>query len=106
MQISSKPFMLVPWVDSLSMGPESRNSVTPKVTASATAQSVPRYRFPETAMPQSITGIILKLFPSICTGKLTYFRASYWQELASTLEKEIATYFQRGAVFLGDSPFP
>merc|ERR1719162_438649 len=48
-------------------------------------------------MPQTMTGIILKLFASICTGKLTYLSASYWQVLAYTFDREIATYFQRGA---------
>merc|ERR1719238_1598894 len=48
-------------------------------------------------MPQSITGIILKLLPSICTGKDTYFKASYWQVVAATFDSEITRYFQIGA---------
>ena len=44
-------------------------------------------------MPQSMTGIILKLLPNICTGKLTYFKASYWHVLAKTLDKDTAMYF-------------
>jgi hypothetical protein len=51
-----------------------------------------------------MTGAILKLLPSICTGKLTYFNASYWHELAYTFEKEMATYFHRGAAFRKLSP--
>mmetsp|Transcript_55901 Transcript_55901/g.120308 ORF Transcript_55901/g.120308 Transcript_55901/m.120308 type:complete len:90 (-) Transcript_55901:247-516(-) len=57
-------------------------------------------------IPHNITGIILKLFPSICTGKETYFRASYWHHEAATLEIEIAKYFQSGAALFMDSPFP
>ena len=66
-----------------------------------------------------MTGIILKLFPNICTAKETYFSASertaglsekhgtylrfrvsgasYWQELAYTLERDTTRYFHSGA---------
>merc|ERR1719272_2668842 len=80
-----------------------RNSVTPPVTAAATIQSVSAYCFWEIRIPQIMTGIILKLFPSICTGKDTHFKASYWQDVAATLLREMAKYFQRGALLTGDS---
>merc|ERR1719174_1824463 len=86
------------------MGPVIKNSVTPPVTHKATIQSRSEYLFPEIAIPHTITGIILKLFPSICTGKETYFNASYWQVLAPTLENEIAKYFQKGAALTKFSP--
>merc|ERR1719277_1499720 len=101
---SAKPYVLLPWSEWLEMGPVIKNSTTPPVTAKAIIQSVTLKRFPDTAMPQIMTGIILKLLPSICTGKLTYLRASYWQVLAYTFEKEIAKYFQRGAPLMSDSP--
>merc|ERR1719487_2818051 len=76
--------------------PVIKNSVTPPVTAAATSQSFIPYDFPEMRMPQIITGIILKLFPSICTGNDTHFNASYWQVVAATLLMEIAKYFHSG----------
>merc|ERR1719440_2603089 len=85
--------------------PVIRNCVTPHVTAPAIAQSLTPYFFPEIRILQSITGIILKLLPSICTGKDTHFNASYWQVVAATLLREIAKYFHRGALFTGDSWF-
>merc|ERR1719235_2714094 len=101
---SAKPYELLPWSEWLEIGPVIKNSTTPPVTENAIIQSVTLKRLPDTAMPQSMTGIILKLLPSICTGKLTYFRASYWQVLAYTFEKEMAKYFQRGAPLMSDSP--
>merc|ERR1719478_270269 len=47
-------------------------------------------------MPQPITGTILLLFPSICTGNDTYFSASYWHVVATTLDKATRKYFQTG----------
>ena len=32
-----------------------------------------------------MTGIIFAHLPSVCTGKLTYLSASYWQNVATTL---------------------
>merc|ERR1719316_890160 len=103
---SAKPYMLSPWSECAAlMLPVIKNSVTPPVIANAISQSFIPYDFPDMMMPQSITGIILKLFPSICTGKDTHFNASYWQVVAATLLIEIAKYFHRGALFTGDSWF-
>ena len=41
-------------------------------------------------LPQSMTGSILAHLPSVCSGKVTYFRASYWQVVAATLESDTA----------------
>jgi hypothetical protein len=51
-----------------------------------------------------MTGSILKLLPSICTGKDTYFKASYWQVVAATFERDMTMYFQIGALFSKLSP--
>ncbi len=52
--------------------------------AAAANQSVTEYLFPEIAIPNDVTGIILELFPSIDTGK-TYFNALCWHVLAATI---------------------
>merc|ERR1740121_437160 len=83
------------WCDEL-VGPVIRKSVTPAVTATATTQSRKLYLLRLIAMPQTITGNILKLLPSICTGKEMNFSASYWQVVAKTFDREITTYFQGG----------
>mmetsp|Transcript_48689 Transcript_48689/g.155596 ORF Transcript_48689/g.155596 Transcript_48689/m.155596 type:complete len:237 (-) Transcript_48689:180-890(-) len=101
----SSPRTLLPLSFGEAVGPVIRNSVTPKVTAAATSQSWMLYCFPDIAMPHNITGIILKLFPSICTANETYFRDSYWHVLAKTLENEMMRYFHTGALFTNDSPF-
>jgi len=44
-----------------------------------------------------MTGIILAVFASVCVGKLTYRKASYWHPVASMLENAIALYAERGA---------
>merc|ERR1719181_206187 len=87
------------------MLPPSRKMVQPAVTDDAMSQSVTAYFFPFTAMPQPMTGTILELFPSICTGNETNFSASYWQVVAQTLEMLIAAYFHIGGTDLTDSPF-
>eukprot|EP00959_Pyramimonas_sp_CCMP1952_P193872 4054064-Pyramimonas_sp.AAC.2 len=40
------------------------------------------------------TGIILAHLPSVCTGKLTYFSASYWQVVAVTFDRDTMQYSQ------------
>merc|ERR1719159_2212814 len=103
---SAKPYMLSPWSECAAlMLPVIRNSVTPPVIASAISQSFIPYIFPDMMMPQIITGIILKLFPSICTGKDTHFNASYWQVVAATLLIEIAKYFHSGHLGAASSEF-
>mmetsp|Transcript_71615 Transcript_71615/g.197731 ORF Transcript_71615/g.197731 Transcript_71615/m.197731 type:complete len:243 (-) Transcript_71615:213-941(-) len=92
-----KPLKLLPVSFGDSVGPVRRNSVTPTVTTIATSQSRAPYCLRAIAIPHSITGIILKLFPSICTTKDTYFSASYWQVLAYTFESEMIRYFQSDA---------
>merc|ERR1740138_42186 len=93
------PWTLVPCECEGAMLPVSKNSVTPPVTQQAMAHSVTVYRFCEMSIPQHMTGIILKLFPSICTGKDTYLKASYWHQDAATFEIEMAQYFHTGAAF-------
>ena len=53
-----------------------------------------RHHLKALAKPQK--GALQQLLPDICTGKDTYFSASYWHHVAATLDKEIAKYFQRG----------
>ena len=86
------------------IGPVMRNSQTPLKMAMARAQSMHVKCFPLTAMPQTMTDIILKLSPKIWTGKLTYFSISYWQALAETLNTDTATYLHKGATYLILSP--
>mmetsp|Transcript_5920 Transcript_5920/g.12805 ORF Transcript_5920/g.12805 Transcript_5920/m.12805 type:complete len:214 (-) Transcript_5920:185-826(-) len=102
---SKKPLKLLLASTLECVGPVIRNSVHPIVTDRAIIQSRALYDLPEMIMPQIMTGIILKLFPNICTAKETYFSASYWQELAYTLERDTTRYFHSGASFFIDSPF-
>ena len=41
---------------------------------------------------QTVTGLVLKLFPNIWRGRFTYRSASYWHLLAQAFDTEIATY--------------
>ena len=57
-----------------------------------------------------MTGIILKLFPSICTGKDTYFSASYLGRHASdrlsheSRQTENVFCAKPGSAYRGDIP--
>merc|ERR1719424_1123556 len=97
--------MLLLWSFGEPIGPVIQNSVTPKVTPAAIPQSIHPCFLPDIAMPHNMTGIILKLFPSTCTGNETYFKHSYWQVVAATFEREITKYFQMGAWFSKPSLF-
>jgi hypothetical protein len=44
-----------------------------------------------------MTGIIFAHFASVCTGKLTNFNASYWQDVANTFDKDTPAYLYKGA---------
>mmetsp|Transcript_119638 Transcript_119638/g.343656 ORF Transcript_119638/g.343656 Transcript_119638/m.343656 type:complete len:205 (-) Transcript_119638:388-1002(-) len=88
------------WLDSGPwgvVGPVNKNCTMPVVTAIAMHQSCQPYTRPLMAMPHTMTGIILKLFPSICTAKDTYRNASYWHALAVTFEIDTTKYDQSGA---------
>lgn len=61
------------------------------------------YLFPPIRLPHSMTGIILAVFPSVCSGNVTYFSASYWQVVATTLDRDTAAYAYAGATGANDS---
>ena len=48
-------------------------------------------------VPQTITGIIFAHLPKVWRGKDTCLRASYWQNVATTLETDTAAYAWGGA---------
>ena len=50
--------------------------------------------------PHSMTGSIFAHLPSVCSGKVTYFNASYWQVVAVTFDSDTAAYAYSGAAGL------
>merc|ERR1719313_1312226 len=56
--------------------PDIPKIIHPPVTPKEITHSCSLYFLAVTITPHTITGTIFALFPSICTGKDTYFRAS------------------------------
>ena len=48
------------------------------------------YRLRMMTVPQIMTGIILAHLPRVCTGNETCLSASYWQNVATTLDTDTA----------------
>jgi len=86
------------------MLPDSMNSETPPETPAAISQSAAPYEALVRIMPQIMTGIIFMLFPRRDTGNDTYFKHSYWLQVAATFEKEMAKYIHSGALCRNSSP--